>query len=927
MEKLTDIVKEFRSSLKSLHQDEFEGISIGDMKREIQEKQEMRHRTSNMINMNRLRMFIEGMESLENILCQLEFPDTSSVMSTIWGSVRFLFKTTDAADKALDSILDVYERLGAELIDLTEHEQLFRDYPDTVKCLVNIVEDIQRFHLLAYKLFSLTPQLWQRLQKPVWEDSSSMFKKISDSLKNTADFIKKGSIYSQGADYSETRAAFVRYFHGAKSDWLEFEKEESDRKRRQKNSVITWISASGKMQRLQKDFRKMVICPNSGRWLFRNYSAVAEWMGEDEPPDSAIWLHGNFGYGKTVLASLIVDELKPAEGQESRFLLPKDSKTCFFYCEKDDNEHRNHLDILKGILLQMVESEDYILPLCDHETKASGGVNLVDARVAQKLIKTYIEYCPRQYIVIDGIDECEGTEIRQTAEFFKNLVSKYDTSIRLGHLRVMFIGRETSDTRRYITGDDCISIPLKPNDNQHDIRAFVMKRIPEFFQSVTFGGFSLSEVDKADIEMKICNQSEDSFLYAHLAIEYLLQQDTKGEILGLLRKGFIPLKLGDLYESLLDSVKKRIEALNHGQARWQRVMLLFGWLVCARRPLRWHEMQAILCFDQIKFEFNLENNMMRQDMEKHLGSIVHVLDGGYIRLVHSTARRHIIQNKHIKENHVQCQLAATCLRYLSLPSFSKNYGVIETNQPKEHEAAETERNQHKEYEAAQRNKHARLGWFSFQDYACSQWLWHVDTVLRECGELFIVDSLCHAAHDFVSALVCFVNEHRADLFATEHTDLDTTNLECFRSNLSYPDILLLWNHIFTHQKGDYKARNKIGIAQIETALLDNRTELERFAPSDVVGDKDTMEVYYGPNLFKCRLTLCDYFFLGYKEKNARDDHEKRHNRPFPCPVDFCNSAPLGFVSNKDKDRHVSIYHPTLSESGDMRRYMRGKAID
>jgi hypothetical protein len=209
-----------------------------------------------------------------------------------------------------------------------------------------------------------------------------------------------------------------------------------------------------------------------------------------------------------VLASLIVDELKPSEGKENRFFLPEDSKTCFFYCEKDDNEHRNHLDILKGILLQMVESEDYILPLCNQEKIASGGVNLMDARVAQKLIKTYIEYCPRQYIIIDGLDECESTEIHQTARFFKDLVSKYDTSIRLGHLRVMFIGRETSDTRRHIPGDDCISIALKPEDNQDDIQAFVVKRLPDFFKSNTVRGFSLSEADKADIERKICRQSE-----------------------------------------------------------------------------------------------------------------------------------------------------------------------------------------------------------------------------------------------------------------------------------------------------------------------------------------------------------------------------------------------------------------------------------
>jgi hypothetical protein len=72
----------------------------------------------------------------------------------------------------------------------------------------------------------------------------------------------------------------------------------------------------------------------------------------------------------------------------------------------------------------------------------------------------------------------------------------------------MFIGRETSDTRRHIPGDDCISIPLKPEDNQDDIQAFVVKRLPDFFKSDTVRGFSLSEADKADIEGKICRQSE-----------------------------------------------------------------------------------------------------------------------------------------------------------------------------------------------------------------------------------------------------------------------------------------------------------------------------------------------------------------------------------------------------------------------------------
>lgn len=266
----------------------------------------------------------------------------------------------------------------------------------------------------------------------------------------------------------------------------------------------------------------MAICPSSGRWLFRNYSDISEWMGEEDPLHSAIWLHGNIGYGnyspetfkemlmnlgKTVLASLIVDELKSSKLQNTMPSFPEASKTCYFYCQKNDIEHNSHLDILKGILLQMVDAEDYIIPYCYQEKVSSGGSILIDAKLAQKLIKMFIEFSVRHYIVIDGIDECHGAEIQQTAKFFKDLVSSYDTQVRLGHLRVLFIGQETSDTK-HIPGDDCISIALRPEDNYDDIRAFVQKKLPEFSKSSHRIGFSLSEDDKLDIERIICRQSQ-----------------------------------------------------------------------------------------------------------------------------------------------------------------------------------------------------------------------------------------------------------------------------------------------------------------------------------------------------------------------------------------------------------------------------------
>ncbi|RYC95704.1 hypothetical protein BFJ63_vAg1517 [Fusarium oxysporum f. sp. narcissi] len=818
MNRLYELADEFRRSLKTHHEEEFENTTIEDMRKEIHDIQLLRDKTNNMMDMNRLRMFLGGMEELEKVLLRLQFPGTTGVMSIVWGSVRFLLRV----------IIGLWFMHGTQL------------------------------------------KVYRRLQRPIWDDASHLFSRLSDSLGSHAKFIKEHSPSTQ--DYDALHAAFQQYSYGLKSDWKNFEAEEKARRLGRKYEVIEWITSSPKMPRLQDKFRDMVICPKSGRWLFRNYSDISEWMGEEDPPHSAIWLHGNVGYGKTVLSSLIVDELKSSKLQNTLPSFPEGSKTCYFYCQEDDIELRNHLDILKGILLQMVEAEDYMIPLCYQEKVTSGGSNLIDAKLAQKLIKAFIEFSVRQYIVIDGVDECDGAEIQQTAKFFKDLVSTYDTQIRLGHLRVLFIGRET------------------PEDNHDDIRVFVQKKLPEFSKSSHGIGFSLSEADKLDVERIICHQSQDSFLYAYLAVEFLLQQDTKGGLLTLLRQGILPTKLGNMYERLLDSVKNSLMILPGGTERWERSKLLFGWLICAKRPLKWHEMQAILCFDADKLRIDFENDMLRQDMERYLGSIVHVLDGGHIRLIHSTARRYIIESKHISEKQVQCQLATICLRYLTLPCFTGGSNYL----------------------ARQRSVDAKLGWFSFQDYACSQWLYHVDTLIRECSDVFTTETFPDVAADFASALKHFVNTHRAGLTSPRHADLAESHMVTFIDLELYQDLHLLWNHIYTHQRGDYATRNTVALRQIENGLKDNRTELERFVPSLRSGDEDTVEDYYGSKLFKCNRTLCRFFYVGYANKSDRDDHERRHERPFQCPVS-CNAAPLGFASNKDRDRHINIYHPELSE--------------
>jgi hypothetical protein len=68
---------------------------------------------------------------------------------------------------------------------------------------------------------------------------------------------------------------------------------------------------------------------------------------------------------------------------------------------------------------------------------------------------------------------------------------------------------------------------------------------------------------------------------------------------------------------------------------------LLGWLVCARRPLKWHEIQGAWSFDSDTQTFDYEEMRLRVDSKELCGSLVEIRSGGVIDLVHLTAKLYV----------------------------------------------------------------------------------------------------------------------------------------------------------------------------------------------------------------------------------------------------------------------------------------------
>ncbi len=74
-------------------------------------------------------------------------------------------------------------------------------------------------------------------------------------------------------------------------------------------------------------------------------------------------------------------------------------------------------------------------------------------------------------------------------------------------------------------------------------------------------------------------------------------------------------------------------------AEWEMAEKLLGWMVCARRPLKWHEIQGAVSIDPEEQTVNFDDRKLRIHIRDVCGSLIQVLPGDRVELVHSTAKK------------------------------------------------------------------------------------------------------------------------------------------------------------------------------------------------------------------------------------------------------------------------------------------------
>ncbi|KAK0185840.1 hypothetical protein F5146DRAFT_1227501 [Armillaria mellea] len=301
-----------------------------------------------------------------------------------------------------------------------------------------------------------------------------------------------------------------------------------------------------------------------GQWFLRARSYQL-WRTCRTEINNLLWVRGKLGIGKTVLASVIVNDLKSTENSNPNI------PVAYFYCEHDQTSKIDPLNILGTLLYQLIS----LLPANSLELKTlTQRVLPATFSGLNAMLNIVLDGLDRSYIVIDAIDECPAVALQHLVPLLFSLSRKASILVTTRpSVPRMWWG--------FDQGHGVQSIVVTARDVTPDIEQYIRQRIVTVNEPGHDRDFGpVIEVRDPSLRNEIVEtlvkNAEGMFLWVRLQIHHLAEQHTDHDIRASLQD--LPRSLDATY----------IRSLNHifhlDDKRRKRVQGVFRWLICAGSP-------------------------------------------------------------------------------------------------------------------------------------------------------------------------------------------------------------------------------------------------------------------------------------------------------------------------------------------------------
>ncbi|CAI6242163.1 unnamed protein product [Periconia digitata] len=841
------VLKKFISPLTDKEKAEFGSTTFHELQLSMARIQMQQSSKGKQRGMHRLEGFLEAMKEFDKVI--QVFVNSSEILAFVWGPMKFLLQTACHFSEAFDALITAYQRIGEQLPLLAQHETQFRNKTHQSrmeKVLSLMYKDILDFHWKAMRYFKR--RMWKQLFSAVWKNFETEFAEILRNLREHRSLIESQASIAQLHEIIRTQEMA--------QTTLKMQKEEENRRRRE--FCIQWLASAPYDVDQDAHAKVRHTYPGTGQWLLANKRFMS-WFDRDMSSNQLLWMTGIPGAGKTILASLVVEETKK---------LP-DVTVAFFYCRYEDLQRNTFVAVARGLLSQLLNQDEDLLPYLYEKATKSGQTSLSTDSLAKQLLETAIKNHRKLYVIIDGIDECEREqrkEIVSTLESFWESLPYTDAD----SLRCLFVSQDDSAARKDFAR--MVTLKITQSDTKQDISSYAHTWSQEIRAK-----FGLDQNHVQCIENMIAEKAEGMFLFARLMSHYLHDQGNVGELNRELSPATFPrgpLRLEDIYGKITRKLFGRSDAIRSDSKK------LLSLMICAKRPLKWREIQCAVSIDIDEEIVNWEENRFPVDSKDLCGSLVEIYSDGTVNLVHHTARRYLVDEQIIDLAVEEMSLTLLSIGYLSMQCFDSSTSDDEVN------------------------LFISLGYYGFLDYAYAYWSRHLEKSLSLGQPQESISELTEAIQQFVEYnWIEPTSKLNVPKSLYDH-------LKPLETASNYNDVV---SAIYLARKQLHSSAKSIhddDNFRLKEALKRVRDCLEGEISETTT--PETFKLMYGSQIFKCPRPNCTLFYNGFPTKQLRDEHVPKHERLYFCSFSGCAIATIGRATLKELQKHEKDAHGSIN---------------
>ncbi|KAF2739919.1 hypothetical protein EJ04DRAFT_572652 [Polyplosphaeria fusca] len=520
----------------------------------------------------------------------------------VWGAFRLIFQLANNYASFFTKLTKALDRITQTLPQYTDVAKLCAKNPSKrlQSSLVKVYQDLLRFCQAVTRIFAKedgTAKKAPRIMTSLfWKPFDARFEDLLDDFRFHADLVKVELLL---ADFTadqlgrETVASNITEINNrlkkaekarqasdgkSLSDEAKaaLEKKLKDQTRTKMYEIQRWIFPPEFAQELERaqDQRES----GTTEWLF-DEDLVKSWLvcQDSSDPDGknfgerAIWVQGNPGCGKTVLAASTVEELRLA-GKRGGL----EPQVFYFFFRAGFSDLCRAIAPLRSFVAQLFHSKNDDQDIIDRfafimEEQSSGQLSATRNELLD-LLQLSTDHAGGSFFILDGLDECEDP-----AMVARDLLTLTCDS---GVKTIIFSRPNVGCLFKSVPEEQRLNIGRK---NGKDIETYVSAKLDEFVDE----NMLPSDIDTSTLSEHLILGADGMFLWIRLMLNYLnspaLTRRKRAEAI-------MNVNVPEGLDSIYDRIMHLIDQSNAPEK--DLACRVFTWLLHSRRPLATRELQV-----------------------------------------------------------------------------------------------------------------------------------------------------------------------------------------------------------------------------------------------------------------------------------------------------------------------------------------------